>query len=185
MRLDGKNEFKEMSDTIVGLMDEIFNERQETKAGFNPHQPRDKDGQWSKTGWHGVDYDELLSAHNEFGGSSFDLDGNNLIGRKNSFSVGVFEDKSLALPKGTGLTKEILEKYYEKYKDILLSTDDLIIGSWVDENGIHWIDITKIVVGLEEAKSQKSLGIAHNQISIFDLENVIEIKTGGTGYGKK
>ena len=150
------------------------------KAGFNPNQPRGEGGQWGSGSWNKVDLQEQMKAHNEFEGSSFDLDGENLIGKKNAFSVGVFEDKSLALPLGTVLTDEILKDYYEQHKDILLSSDDLIIGTWIYE-GQHWLDITKVVTGRMEAKRLKRLGIAHNQIKIFDLENIVEIDTGGTG----
>lgn len=195
MRLDGKTELDEAKESVYSIMNEIYNEQTlsdadviNIKAGFDPNQARGKDGQWSSSGggnWNSVNLDEQMEAHNEFGGSSYDLEGNNLIGKENAFSVGVYTDKSLALPAGTSLTKEILKDYYEKHKDILLSADDLIIGTWIDEVGVHWLDITQIVNGLKEAKALKRLGIEKFQKAIFDLENVEEINTGGTGYAKK
>lgn len=179
-KLDGKKEFDELVDNVYDIMDEIYNELPQQKAGFNPSQPRDKDGQWSKTGWHSVDLDEQLSAHNTDGGSTFTMDGKNQVGAKGMGSVSTFTSPPQSVQIKGNLTKEILEDFIDANRGLLEDSDKYGIGTWYDnDTGILWLDIVTVT----ELQNAIKLGIEHNQISIFDLENLIEIKTGGTGNG--
>jgi len=73
--------------------------------------------------------------------------------------------------------------YLEKNKDLFKAGK--FFGSWYghDEKIPNdpdqlWLDVATIVYNKKEAMD---LAKANNQISIFDLENMEEIKTGGSG----
>lgn len=148
------------------------------KAGFDPNQARDRSGRWTDGGgsWHSIDVDKQTKSHTENGGSTFTMDGKNQAGAKGMASVATFPERSVTL-QGE-LTSDALNDYIELNRDLLEGNSNYEVGTWYDsETGVTWLDIIT-VTDVEEAKR---LGVEHNQIAIFDLENMNEISTGGTG----
>ena len=121
--------------------------------------------------------DDQLSAHKEFGGSTFTIEGGNQIGQPKG-SVSIFPDRSKII-SGREITKEDIEAFISENKDLFDGNEDILaIGTWFDEESNQtYLDISA-VVGKDKAVE---LGKQYNQKAIFDLEAVEEIETGGTG----
>ena len=120
-----------------------------------------------------------LKAHEETGGSTFNEKDGNLTG--NPFlMVSIFPERSKILEKGTPLTKEILEDFKKENKDLLDANENISIGTYVADDGKTYIDLS---VTIPKDKKDVAIDLAkkYNQISIFDLETLEDIKTGGTG----
>ncbi len=146
-------------------------------AGFKPNQKRSEDGTWGSENWHKIKVSTQIKSHKEGGGSTYNTKGESMNGEKGMASVAIFPEKSEEV---TGnLTEEILNEFIEKNKDLLSDKDTKnAVGTWLDTNtGITWLDIIN-VLPLEEAIE---LGHEHNQIAIWDLENMVEYPIGGTG----
>lgn len=68
--------------------------------------------------------------------------------------------------------------FVERNADVL-TRDGMHLGTWLDpETGICYFDISERIEDLEEAKR---LGDRRNEISVWDVENMVEIPTGGDG----
>ena len=116
-------------------------------------------------------------------GSTYTLDGVNQAGKPKA-SVSIFNERSEVVD-GEMTEEEMtktLQEYYEKNKDILEGNEDILaIGTFYDaESGKTYIDIST-VIGKEAATK---LGQEYNQISVWDLGLMKEIKTGGDGTVK-
>jgi hypothetical protein len=61
----------------------------------------------------------------------------------------------------------------------VLGHDNIFLGTWIDNDGLVWIEPSEMVADEEIAKN---LAQRRNQQSIWDVKNFQEIKTGGTGY---
>lgn len=155
------------------------------KAGFRPDQPRDQSGRWTSTGsWHKINLKDQVSNHHKYDGSTYDpISGKDLAYSETElYSVSI--DPELTFnPENVGdnLTEEMLNNFLEENKELFLQGGKAV-GSWygADEGEPVelWLDVATLVTNREEAIA---LGKKHNQVSIFDLKNMEEIKTGGTG----
>ena len=190
-RLDGHTHTLKQNrptEIINQFFDSLKAERlMEAKAGFDPNQPRDDDGQWSRSGgWHKIDIDSVVKSHLENTGSTIDpLTGKDMAFTPGAFSVSINKDRTWnPATIGENLTKKSMAAYLEKNKDLFM-TGKKVFGSWYghDEKVPNdpdqlWLDVATIVYNKKEAID---LAIENDQISIFDLENMVEIKTGGSG----
>ena len=113
----------------------------------------------------------------ESGGSTFTVDGRNLAGAKGKASVGIFPERTETV-EGE-LTSTDLKNFARKNKDILNGNEDVLsIGTWKDtKTGAIILDI----VATPSLEKAKELGKKYNQEAVFDLENMKEVRTGGTG----
>jgi hypothetical protein len=119
---------------------------------------------------------KTVSTHNEQGGSSISQIGEDLFG-KPGFSVSVHPDRTMIVD-GKDITEQDLDAFREDNKD-LLSDPENFIGTWFDQSsGKTYIDIS---TRKENKQDAIDLAIRYNQKAIFDLENGVEIDTGGTG----
>ena len=148
---------------------------------YDPQQPRDRRGRW-RDAFHNIDIDKAIILHYQYGGSSIDLEGKNRIGQKGAFSVGIFEDKSAKFA-GRVITQKQYEDFIEKYKDVFENSEyELIVGTWYDVKAdLTWLDISAIT----DKETALYLAKLHNQKAIFDLFELEEIDTGGTGESIK
>ena len=187
MKVDDESVWKDYVKTglVKGFSIDGFLTLKEIKlSGFKPTQKRDKRGRWSNGHDSNVadekNIKKQMTAHNKYDGSTFSKDGENLIGQKGKYSVATFEKLSEQI-KGK-LTIEQLRDFVNKHWDLLNESDEYSIGTWLDpKTGITWLDI----VSVTDLDNAMTLGIKHNQISIFDLENLEEISTGGTGLKRQ
>ena len=159
---------------------------------FDPNQARDEDGKWSdmiggtdeadpnrdKTKNHAINVANVLTLHDEFGGSSFSMNGENQVGKPGAFSVSIFPEASQKLP-GKFVTSEQYNNFIEKYSDLIENSEyPTIMGTWYDtDSDVTWLDVSVVV----DRETAFKLAKLKNQKAIFDLENLEEIDTGGTG----
>ena len=120
-----------------------------------------------------------LEAHNadpESKGSSFTPDGRNLLGQP-KFTVSIFPERSKIIEGD--VTEQALIDYKEENKDLLdENADVLAIGTWFDsESNQTYLDVS---VALDRDNAIQ-LGREYNQKAVFDLQNKVEVETGGTG----
>ena len=116
-------------------------------------------------------------------GSTYTLDGVNQAGKPKA-SVSIFNERSEVVD-GEMNEEEMsktLQEFYEKNKDILEGNEDILaIGTFYDaESGKTYIDISSVL----DKDIAARLGKEYNQISVWDLELMKEIKTGGDGTVK-
>ena len=113
------------------------------------------------------------------GGSTFRLDGRDMVGQLNKASVSIFPERS-KLVKGQEVTKEDLTSFIEENMDIFYGNEDMLtVGTWFDHDSNQtYIDVITV---LDKVSDAVYLGTVYNQKAVFDLENSIEIKTGGNG----
>lgn len=118
-----------------------------------------------------------FETHKENGGSTFSLDGRDLMGQPKA-SVSIFPERS-KIVEGREITPEDLSGYLEENKDILEGNEDVLaVGTWFDgESGNTYIDISAVL----NKDIAVKLGREYNQKAVFDLETVEEIDTGGSG----
>lgn len=150
------------------------------KAGFKPRQSRDSDGQWSTGGgsWHKIDTKTVIDGHNKNGGSTFGMDGKNKAGAKGMGSVSTFTSQPESIILKGNLTEQDIKDFLEINKPLLENSSIFGLGTWYSiKNDITYLDIVN-VIKLQDAIK---LGIKHNQEAIFDLENMMDVPTGGTG----
>jgi len=118
-----------------------------------------------------------LEAHTANGGSTFTLDGRDMIGQPKA-SVSIFPERS-KLVEGREITNEDLESFVEENKDLFEGNEDVLaVGTWFDEeSGQTYIDVIAVL----DKKTAENLGREYNQKAVFDLETLEEIDTGGSG----
>ena len=177
-------------DTLEGkaIRLSILARKLESKAGFDPRQPRDGSGKWSKNGgasWSKLDPKKQYDAHiNSYDaetdqyGSTFDpITGENLLG-KDYFSVGLHPDELLTFVSPNQVTSEQIKNFLDKNAEKFKS-GNFALGTWFSKNdGGLYIDVVELVSNEAEARA---LAIKNDQIGIFDLKNGKYIDTGGTG----
>jgi hypothetical protein len=110
---------------------------------------------------------DVVKAHNENGGSTFDVKtGENLAG-KNLYAVSIFPGES-AKWNHKNITELELAAFIE-YNSHSFKHDSTALGTWYnDSDGFSYLDI---VVLTSKAKAIK-LGRAHGQIAIFGLKKL-------------
>jgi hypothetical protein len=116
-------------------------------------------------------------------GSTYTLDGVDQAGKPKA-SVSIFNERSEVVDgemTEAELTQK-LQEFYEKNKDILEGNEDILaIGTFYDaESGKTYIDISSVL----DKEVATELGKEYNQISVWDLQFMKEIKTGGDGTVK-
>jgi hypothetical protein len=204
--LDDRRMVKEINDRAAVGMAIVRNVFKENKAGFDPSQQRNPDGTWGHqaapaepgdvsgdpeplSNWSALNPEDQMKIHYsdpEMQGSTFDpITGANLAGTKNSFAVAI-SDQLTWNPEtvGENLTSENLTAYVNNNKSIF-TQGGTAVGSWygADQGDPKelWLDVITIVKGKEKAVQ---LGRDNNQVAIWDLENGVEINTGGSGKWK-
>ncbi len=113
-------------------------------------------------------------------GSTYTLDGQNQVGQPKA-SVSIFNERS-KIVKGKMSQQEmvqILNEFKEANKDIFEGNEDVLsIGTYYDaQSDQTFIDVSAVV----DKKAAVSLGEQYNQVSVFALDTMEEIATGGDG----
>lgn len=115
---------------------------------------------------------KILQLAQDFGGATYNLEKGNIAGQK-LYAVATHPDRAVILDHPP--TVEDIDGYLTSNRDILNAETSL--GVWI--NGTKtYLDIVSTIPDRAEAIE---LGKKFNQISIFDLSNLQEIPTGGTG----
>ena len=120
--------------------------------------------------------ERILKEH-QGGGSTFSLDGRNLIGTPN-FSVSLYPERTVILnhPPAAADIINFIHKNGDLFKDTRNN-----LGTWFNEaGGEHWLDVVAVIPDRDTAIE---LGRRFDQIAIFDLQKMEEIQIGGTGKG--
>lgn len=130
--------------------------------------------------WSAVDQAANHFEDAENKGSTFTLDGVNQAGRPMA-SVSIFNERS-EIVEGDMTQEELskkLDEFKEKNKDILDGNEDVLsIGTYYSpESNQTFIDISAVV----DKGSAEQLGKEYNQESVWDLEFMNSIPTGGDG----
>ncbi len=113
-------------------------------------------------------------------GSTYTLDGKNQIGQSKA-AVSIFNERSKIVPGK--MTKEemveVLNDFKEANKDIFEGNEDVLsIGTYYDaQSDQTFIDVSAVV----DKKAAVELGKQYNQVSVFALDTMEEIATGGDG----
>src|SRR5690625_849952 len=107
------------------------------------------------------------------GGCTYNVVYGDLAGTA-SYAVALFPERSVVLDHS--LTFRDLLDFVLDNAD-LLARPDVSLGTWEHE-GQTWLDV---VGTIEDRGRAERLGRALDQIAIFDLGNLEEIPTGGTG----
>lgn len=115
----------------------------------------------------------ILEAHEANGGSTFNPTKSNLAGTDN-YAVAMYPQRGEVI--NGKLTPEAMQKFIDKNADLLKDPNNSI-GTWTNE-GKQYLDIVHTIPDRAEAIR---LGRENNQKAIFDLKNMQEIPTGGTG----
>ncbi|HEX7120612.1 MAG TPA: hypothetical protein VF212_17600 [Longimicrobiales bacterium] len=115
----------------------------------------------------------LTEAH---GGATVHAERGNLAGQ-DRYAVSIFPDRSRVI-EGSATLRDLAE-FVQANAD-LLARPDVSLGTW-KHGGRTWIDAVATVESRERAVS---LGRQFDQIAVFDLGNLVEIPTGGTGVVK-
>lgn len=184
MILDGKEEYDNDIKHLINVIDNIvLADVINTKAGFKEDQPRGPGGKWSKTGgWNKINTKTVLDYHNKEGGSTYGMDGINKAGAKGMGSVSVYTSPPESLVLEGKLTEQDVSDFLEANKALLKNSSKFGLGSWYStKSNVTFLDVVT-VIKLEDAIK---LGVAKNQQAIFDLENMVEISTGGTGIDEE
>lgn len=101
---------------------------------------------------------------------------------KSGYMVAVYGDRSQWL-KGEEVTDPVkresaIKSFMEKNKDVLADKDNYL-GTWFDtETGAISLDISRNIADRGEAIKFAS---SHNEKAIWDVKNMTDISTGGTG----
>jgi hypothetical protein len=122
-----------------------------------------------------IPYDEMLKAHNEEGGATFDKTGN--LKGQDKWSVGTHGERTENVPAGEELTADHLRQFATKNED-LLAKKDHALGSWKDGKGNHVIDVVKT---FKDEDAATRAGKINDQEGIFHLGGKGFKETGGTG----
>lgn len=121
----------------------------------------------------------MAAAHNAHGGSTTNAVDGDLV-RTNSYSVSVFPDLTTRIP-GKNVTAEQISEFAVKLQAAGIDTrsPNISIGKWYDEeSGITFLDA---VFTTRDRDLAIQLGRQFNQKAIYDLGELEEIATGGTG----
>ncbi|CAB4195120.1 Phage-like element PBSX protein, XkdF [uncultured Caudovirales phage] len=133
----------------------------------------------------------LLSDSIQYGGSTRtpSLRANKSV--TSGIAVSEHVKETLRMPVND-MTLMDISKWVEKHQDIF-SDGRHFVGAWISrdetEDGkpfgpeLAWLDIVTVYPKEERARAIAA-GIKHNQRSIYDIDNGIEIVTGGTGMAK-
>jgi len=171
-----KNLIKECDDALKALSKHTPGGQGHDQSNHGRRLGSEGGGVGVAENWHQIDTAAAMSIHDEFTGSTHDIQGNNLAFQKSLFSVGGV----VSVEMDGNLTDDLLQKFIDDNREVLETADGRIaVGTWWDSEAKKtWLDITTI---LDNRESAVQLGTDRNQISIFDLENMEEIKIGGTG----
>ena len=120
------------------------------------------------------DIEQILKLTQDNGGATWNFTNGSLVGTE-AYSVSTHLDRTKTLPANE-LTAETLSAYISDNHDLLNDSNNSL-GTWND-NGTLYLDV---VTTLEDREQAIALGKKHNQKAIFDLKNLEEIPTGGTG----
>jgi len=182
--LDGKEEYDNDIKHLINVIDNIvLADVINTKAGFKEDQTRGPGGKWSKTGGSNkINTKTVLDYHNKEGGSTYGMDGINKAGAEGMGSVSVYTSPPESLVLEGKLTEQDLSDFLEANKALLKNSSKFGLGSWYStKSNVTFLDVVTII----KLKDAIKLGVANNQQAIFDLENMVEISTGGTGIDEK
>lgn len=117
---------------------------------------------------------EILSAHNQDGGVTFDPVKGNLKGAE-GYAVSVHPERTQQV-QGE-LTEKDVKSFIRKNAD-LLEIPGNVVGTWNDGKGTNWLDVTRVVddedTAMQQAKNAK-------QLAIYDLKNGEVIDTQNVG----
>jgi len=119
---------------------------------------------------------EVVALHTRHGGATYSCYFGNLSGQK-LYAVSLFPELGQKLT-GTAVTTGTLRAFLAE-RQTLLKDPRCNVGTWYDdESKCTYLDISAT---LSDKAQAVALGKKYNQISIFDLEAMTEIATGGTG----
>lgn len=122
---------------------------------------------------------QLLVLHRANGGATFNRYLGDLAGAK-LFAVSLYPDRSVVIDSPQP-PLPLLREYVVNNLD-LLQDPRVAVGTWFDEeDGKSYLDLSATVPDRQQAIE---LGSRYNQISIFDLGQMEDIPTGGTGEAK-
>jgi hypothetical protein len=131
-----------------------------------------------------IPHQEIADTHNDGpadeGGSTINAVHGNLGGREGNYSVSIFPEFTWVVP-GRLITPEQVAEFEARLraKGINPATPNLSIGTWYNPvTNETQFDLAITTTNRERAIA---LGFQYNQIAIFDLGNLSEIPTGGTG----
>lgn len=111
------------------------------------------------------------------GGISYDVLKKEAIANKPAYSLSIYPERS-KIVKVENFSMRDISNYMMKNSD-LLSLKNHVLGGWFDtETGSIYLDISTVTNNLNAAKK---LGKEFNQKAIFDLLEMKDIPTGGTG----
>lgn len=141
---------------------------------YSPSQPRDARGRFMPT----YKVAKLgASLHKSYGGSTVNYIHGNMAG-KPFFAVSTHLERQLKLDNTRDVSAKQIREFAQRNL-ALLKTGKYSIGTWYNpDDGATYIDVVSTVSSRDRAEH---LAKAHNQIAIWDLGGMKEIKTGGTG----
>lgn len=121
---------------------------------------------------------DLISVHDQNGGLTYNVFNNKFISNEEAYVVSIFPERSVTIP-GKDIPFDTMNRFLVNNSDLLSQTPKVSLGTFYDEaNNVTDLDISVVVKSKEEAVR---LAQKYNQKSIFDLKNMNEIPTGGTG----
>jgi len=142
---------------------EVKSDKDEDATSFNfganaPEKPAAKP--WAK----------IVAAHNEAGGSTFNLAQNKNMAGTDNFAVSTHPDRTVEV-KGK-LTPKAVQDFAAKNADLLKDPTESL-GTWLrPKDGVHVLDVVKTIPDRAEAVQ---LGHDHAQDAIFDMKQGKEI----------
>ncbi|HEY5687390.1 MAG TPA: hypothetical protein VIS27_03710, partial [Yeosuana sp.] len=114
----------------------------------------------------------------EFEGSSYDIDGKNMIGTENT-SVSIFPEFTQTVDGE--VTPEQIEAYRRQHDDLLRDNPDMVVGTWYDKKtGQTYLDIS-ILVPNSNNEHVRTLANKYGQKAIFNLQDIKERDSYGHG----
>lgn len=118
----------------------------------------------------------ITRAHIENGGSTFDAEGNSLVGQP-GYAVSLYPERSSTVKDQ--ITDDHVSDFIDRNRDLLDKDPRNAIGTWHDTStDTHYLDISAVLPDRDQAID---LARKYNQKAIFDLQKLEEIPTGGTG----
>ena len=121
-----------------------------------------------------VRYTLVLHQANE--GATFNMYFGDLAGQR-LYAVSLYPDRSVVI-EGKQIPLAVLRRFFLDNRDLWVDPQ-VSVGTWFSTDGnMTYLDISATIPDRELAIQ---LGKKYNQTSIFDLFNLEEIQTGGTG----
>ena len=109
-------------------------------------------------------------------GATFSLRFGDMNG-KSLYSVSVWPDRARKF-NGDAVSDRVVQAFISENLQ-LLGDPRGCVGLWYnDDENITYLDVVATLPDFQEAKA---LALQYDQIAIFDLQNLTEIETGGTG----